>query len=39
MPKQKRLRYPSDLNILGCFALLHAIRFAKPQKPSPIKRD
>ena len=32
-------RYQPRLSILGCFALLHAIRSAKPQNPSRLPRD
>jgi len=31
-------RYQSRLNILGCFALLHALRTGKPQIPSTTRR-
>ena len=37
--KQPIRRYQLRLSILGCFALLHAIRSAKPQYPSRSRRD
>jgi hypothetical protein len=33
MSKETRPRYESRLNILGCFALLHAVRSGTPLKP------
>jgi hypothetical protein len=39
MSKQKLRRYQPRLSMLGCFALLHAIRSAKPQNPSRFRRD
>ena len=39
MFKQPLRRYQPRLSILGCFALLHAIRSAKPQNPSRFRRD
>jgi len=36
--KQTLRRYQPRLSILGCFALLHAIRSAKPQNPSGLRR-
>jgi hypothetical protein len=39
MSEQPLRRYQPRLSILGCFALLHAIRSAKPQYPSRSRRD
>jgi hypothetical protein len=39
MSKQPLRRYQPRLSILGCFALLHAIRSAKPQNPSRFRGD
>src|ERR1700738_579192 len=38
MSKKTGTRYQPRLNILGCFALLQALRTGKPQKPSPLRR-
>jgi hypothetical protein len=38
MSKKIGRRYQSRLNILGCLALLHALRTRKPQIPSTIRR-
>jgi hypothetical protein len=38
MSKKIGPRYQPRLNILGCFALLHALRTGKPQIPSTIRR-
>ena len=39
MSKRTPRRYQLRLSILGCFALLHAVRSAKPQNPSRLCRD
>jgi hypothetical protein len=39
MSKQPLRRYQARFSILGCFALLHAIRSAKPQNPSRLRRN
>jgi len=31
-------RYQSRYKILGCFALLHALRTGKPEKQLPVRR-
>jgi hypothetical protein len=39
MSKQPLRRYQPRLSILGCYALLHAIRPAEPQNPPRFRRD
>jgi hypothetical protein len=39
MTKQTLRRYQPRLSILGCYALLHAIRGAKPQNSSRLRRN
>jgi hypothetical protein len=34
----KKARTHAPLNILGCFALLNAVRAGRPQKPTPLRR-
>jgi hypothetical protein len=34
----KKTRSHPPINILGCFALLNAVRSARPQKPTPLRR-
>jgi hypothetical protein len=38
MSKESRPRYRSRLNIIGCFALLHAIKSVKTKKASSIRQ-
>ena len=38
MSNEIHRRYQPRLSILGCFALLHAVRSAKPPKPSRVRR-